>query len=81
MAHRHDEATWEKVAAIGRRIAVARKLANMDQMELSAKLSFIKKYSSTVSKWETGKQAPHPTQFPELADTLEVTIDYLLRGE
>ena len=62
---------------VGATIAQLRNGRNMTQTELGNRLgvSF-----QAVSKWERGETLPDITLLPSLADALETTIDYILRG-
>ncbi len=62
----------------GRFICKLRKENNMTQAALAEKLNISNR---TVSKWENGDGFPDITIFPELAQTLGVTTDELLKGE
>ena len=59
---------------IGERIRAARLRKGLSQMELGEKLgvSF-----QAVSSWETGKFIPDPDHLPQLADTLDLSLDAL----
>ena len=70
----------EQMGMIGARILLARKRAKISQRQLTDRLPFVK-FSGTISRWEAGKQVPHATQFPAVADALGVSLDYLLRGK
>lgn len=62
---------------VGATIAQLRGGRNMTRAELGERLgvSF-----QAVSKWERGETLPDVASLPALADTLETTIDYLLRS-
>lgn len=62
---------------IGTNIAQLRNSKNMTQAELGERIgvSF-----QAVSKWERGETLPDVSLLPSIADTLETTIDYLLRS-
>ena len=59
---------------IGERIRAARLRKGLSQMELGEKLgvSF-----QAVSSWETGKFIPDSDHLPQLADTLDLSLDAL----
>lgn len=59
---------------IAENITRRRKELNMTQRELADKLNVSDK---TVSRWETGKQVPDALMMPELAKSLNVSIDEL----
>lgn len=63
---------------VGTRIAELRKLNNTTQLELAEKLGVTDR---AVSKWETGGGYPDIALLPQIADTFNVSIDYLLRGK
>lgn len=62
---------------VGATIAQLRSGKNMTQTELGERIGV--SYQA-VSKWERGETLPDITLLPTLADTLETTIDYLLRS-
>ena len=62
---------------VGTRIAELRNINNMTQLELAEKLGVTDR---AVSKWETGSGYPDISLLPQIADTFNVSIDYLLRG-
>lgn len=63
------------IEKIGRRIAKARKILNMTQMELADKLyvSF-----QAVSNWERGQSIPDLERMARLCEVLNLTFDELL---
>lgn len=63
---------------IGKYIAARRKSLGLTQQELAGRLGVTNK---AVSKWETGQGAPDVGTLTQLAGTLQVTVDELLRGE
>lgn len=64
--------------SIGKTIARLRRKRGMTQSQLAQKLNTSDK---TVSRWENGLGYPEITQFPLLASTFGVTVDYLMTGE
>lgn len=62
---------------VGQQILSLRKLKGITQQELGERLhvSF-----QSVSKWERGETLPDTAILPDLAETLETTIDNLLNG-
>ena len=65
------------IEKVGEQIAVLRKSKGLTQSELGERLgvSF-----QAVSKWERGETLPDITLLPDLAKTLETTIDFILLG-
>lgn len=63
---------------IGEFIAEARKKKKMTQIELGEHLNVTDK---AVSKWECGKCLPDSSLFEEISETLDVSMNELLRGE
>ena len=63
---------------VGNRISELRNEKKMTQLQLSKLLSVDEK---KVKKWEMGDEYPSVDLLPKLADTFEVSIDYLLKGE
>ncbi len=63
---------------VGTRIAELRNINNITQLELAEKLGVTDR---AVSKWETGSGYPDITLLPQIADTFNVSIDYLLLGK
>ena len=64
--------------AIGKRLATLRNKKNLSQAELAEKLSV---NISHIAEWEAGQTALDIPVIPALADALDVSIEYLLRGE
>lgn len=62
---------------IGRQIASLRQHKKITQAELGTRLGVT---FQAVSKWERGENLPEVTLLPLLADTLETTVDHILRG-
>ena len=62
---------------IGERIAKKRKEVGLTQNKLAEKLIISNK---AVSKWESGLSSPSIDLLPNLADILNCSIDYLVRG-
>ncbi len=62
---------------IGKTIARLRSAKNITQSELGERIgvSF-----QAVSKWERGETLPDISVLPKLADILETTVDFILRG-
>jgi len=63
---------------LGKRIARLRKEKNFKQDDLAQKLNVS---PQAVSKWENDQTCPDISLLPELASTLGVTVDMLLRGK
>lgn len=63
---------------LGKRIADLRKKKGMTQEELAANFSIS---AQAVSKWENDVACPDIGILPELARTLNVSVDELLSGE
>lgn len=63
---------------IGKYISALRKKYNWTQVELAEKLSVSDK---AVSKWESGNGLPDITILPLIAETFDITVDELLKGE
>ena len=63
---------------LGEKIAVMRTLANLSQEQLAEKLQVSRQ---SVSKWESGKNAPDLTTLLKIADVFGLTTDELLRDE
>ncbi|MBP3937932.1 MAG: helix-turn-helix transcriptional regulator, partial [Clostridia bacterium] len=61
----------------GKMIALLRSQKGITQAELGERLgvSF-----QAVSKWERGETLPDVSLLTDLADVLETTVDFLLRG-
>ncbi|MBQ8611811.1 MAG: helix-turn-helix transcriptional regulator [Oscillospiraceae bacterium] len=62
---------------IGEQIALLRKAKGITQAALGDRLGVT---FQVVSKWERGETLPDTALLPALADTLESTIDLILRG-
>ena len=65
------------IETIGERIAKKRKEVGLTQNKLAEKLIISNK---AVSKWESGLSSPSIDLLPNLADILNCSIDYLVRG-
>ncbi len=63
---------------VGTKIAELRNINNITQLELAEKLGVTDR---AVSKWETGSGYPDIALLPQIADILNVSVDYLLRGK
>jgi len=63
---------------LGKRIASLRKEKNLKQDDLAQKLSVS---PQAVSKWENDQTCPDISLLPELAGTLGVSVDMLLKGK
>lgn len=66
------------MTTLGSRISRKRKVLNLTQEELAAKLGVS---SQAVSKWENDISCPDITLLPALAKTLNTTVDELLTGK
>lgn len=62
---------------IGTKIAQARREQGITQLELADKMSVTRQ---TVSRWETGAAVPDIEKVADLAEILQVSCDYLLKG-
>lgn len=62
---------------IGTKIAQARRELGITQLELADKMSVTRQ---TVSRWETGAAVPDIEKVADLAEILQVSCDYLLKG-
>ncbi|HJD97608.1 helix-turn-helix domain-containing protein [Mailhella massiliensis] len=60
------------------KIQARRKALGMSQEELAQRMGVSRQ---SVTKWETGLSAPDLDRLVELADTLGVSLDYLLREQ
>jgi transcriptional regulator with XRE-family HTH domain len=65
----------DEKAAIGERLASARKLKGITQLEAAAKLEITK---AALSAWETGRNLPDALMLRRLAKTYETSSDALL---
>lgn len=63
---------------IGMRIQMARKEKGITQSELADKLYVS---AQAVSKWENDQASPDITMLNSLSEILDVSIDYLIKGE
>jgi len=63
---------------IGKFIAVCRREKGFTQEQLAAQLGITGK---AVSKWETGRGLPDPSEYSSLCEILGITADELLAGE
>lgn len=63
---------------IGERIADLRKKQGITQEQLAEKLNVS---GQAVSKWENDLACPDIALLPDLADILQVSVDWLLRGD
>lgn len=66
------------IEKIGQQICYLRKAKGLTKADLGEKLGV---FFQAVSKWERGETLPDITLLPALADTLETTIDNILRIE
>lgn len=66
------------MTTLGSRISRKRKVLNLTQEELAAKLGVS---SQAVSKWENDISCPDITLLPALAKALNTTVDELLTGK
>lgn len=62
---------------IGTKIAQARREQGITQLELADRMSVTRQ---TVSRWETGAAVPDIEKVADLAEILQVSCDYLLKG-
>ena len=62
---------------IGTKIAQARREQGITQLELADKMSVTRQ---TVSRWETGAAVPDIEKVADLAEILQVSCAYLLKG-
>ena len=62
---------------IGTKIAQARREQGITQLELADKMSVTRQ---TVSRWETGAAVPDIEKVADLVEILQVSCDYLLKG-
>ena len=60
------------------KIQARRKALGLSQEELAQRMGVSRQ---SVTKWETGLSAPDLDRLVELADTLGVSLDYLLRDQ
>ena len=63
---------------INEKIMTARKKAGMSQIDLADVMGVSRQ---SVSKWETGEANPEITKLKQLADALNVSVDWLLSEE
>lgn len=70
------EETDDIASVIGKNITRLRKLSNMTQLELAAKINYSDK---SVSKWEQGNGVPDVRILVRLADLFNVSVDDLVR--
>lgn len=63
---------------LNERIISARKKLGMSQSDLADLLEVSRQ---TISKWETGESLPEISRLPKLAETLDVSVDWLLSKE
>lgn len=63
---------------IGRRIATLRKTKNMSQTQLAA---YLRVSASTVGMYEQGRRVPDLDTLVQLAQLLDVSLDYLITGK
>lgn len=67
---------------ISTRIRDARKAKGWSQLDLARRMGLSDAYGPMqVSHWENEYKEPTPASLLRLSDALEVTVDYLLRGE
>lgn len=67
-----------RIAAIGARIAEARRNRGLSQHDLALHLGIT---AGAVGQWEIGKNLPQMRTFEKLLDVLGVSRDYLMTGE
>ena len=63
---------------IGKRIKEARQIKGYNQEKLAQQFQLS---VQAVSKWECGQSFPDISLLPQIADFLQVSLDYLLRDE
>lgn len=63
----------------GLRLKESRKIKNLRQADLALKLGMEK--HNAVSNWENGISKPTADDLQRISEILEVSIDYLLKGE
>jgi transcriptional regulator with XRE-family HTH domain len=63
--------------AVGRRIRTARERRGFNRNQLARELGTS---WQLVDRWEKGRTAPSPTSLRRLAETLEVSVDFILAG-
>jgi len=61
------------------RIRILRLTMRKTQKQLATALGM--KSANTVANWESGLRTPPTKILPQLADELEVSLDYLLTGK
>lgn len=66
-----------KYADVGLNIYKVRCMLGITQTQLAEKLSVS---TSLVSMWESGKRTPTTEQAAKIADTMMVSLDYLLNA-
>lgn len=65
------------IQKVGEQIAILRKAKGLTQHDLGERLGVT---FQAVSKWERGETLPDTTILIDLAEALETTVDYILRG-
>lgn len=68
----------EAPATIGERIRLTRKSRELNQSDLAARLGVTQ---PAVANWESGVHDPRRLMLAKLADTLDVSLDWLAAGE
>lgn len=63
---------------LGEKITEARKKKGMSQIDLADAMSVSRQ---SVSKWETGESNPEISKLSQLAEVLDVSLDWLLSNE
>lgn len=66
-----------KYRTLGTRIRHARQVRELTQVELAARLSVKQEH---VSKWERDTRTPRLWSLAQIADALDVSLDFLVRG-
>jgi transcriptional regulator with XRE-family HTH domain len=67
----------EERGSIGARMRALRTARALSQREVAARIGCS---DSAFSKWEAGESSPDADVLIRIADTFEVSLDYLLRG-
>ena len=63
---------------LGEKITEARKKKGMSQIDLADAMSVSRQ---SVSKWETGESNPEISKLSQLAEVLDVSLDWLLSND
>lgn len=63
---------------IGKRIAALRKAKNMSQTQLAA---YLRVSASTIGMYEQGRRMPDVQTLVQLAQLLDVSLNYLITGK